>query len=169
MLYMDLARQVRLFRGIRENYAKTSQNPRHTFQSWRDRWIKYVSKRPAPQGAIANPSLPPQENISNHEEEGPTAAFEVSEDHRAEAVTPWRNLVSKPPPIGATFAKTTTPKAIDVDTWGPFTPEETQSLLDKAWDITKIDQERRDRIWAGWAREVSRASYAFLYIYLLLR
>ncbi|KAI9672969.1 MAG: hypothetical protein M1817_003133 [Caeruleum heppii] len=35
-------------------------NNRHTFQSWRDRWIKYVSLRPQPSGSqVSVPAAPP--------------------------------------------------------------------------------------------------------------
>lgn len=38
------------------------QNPRHTWQSWRDRWVKYLKKTPGPAFVPTNaPPTPPSD------------------------------------------------------------------------------------------------------------
>ncbi|RDL36993.1 uncharacterized protein BP5553_04426 [Venustampulla echinocandica] len=116
-------------------------NSRHTFQSWRDRWVKYVSHRARPElsdeEGDEGPLPPPTSRISRrHVSRPPTHA---SSSNAAQSRPPQ----TTPPKQTADQPGVQTPK--------PFSMRDEQQLLDAYDDIMNIDDEKVIAAWSAWA------------------
>ncbi|KAG9238911.1 hypothetical protein BJ875DRAFT_286677 [Amylocarpus encephaloides] len=149
-----------------ETYKRLEmKNPRHTFQSWRDRWIKYVSYH-------ARPALPTDDDdeLDNREDEideitRPKPA--TTTRRPAPKVSPKRpTKVSEPTPIpskskttrdngleheGESPEPSTSSRPVILATCKPFTPKENRLLQQSYADIENLDEDRTIDAWMNWA------------------
>jgi hypothetical protein len=139
------------------------KNPRHTFQSWRDRWIKYVSHR-------AHTALPDEEEevddavgykppprartasriASNPTKKGATGSSPTSAaPSSGTRLPPTRknSTETKTEPEPVTEAS----KLVKLSTGNQFTDEEDELLLDSSKEILNLDSRQELDAWFNWA------------------
>lgn len=104
-------------------------NPRHTYQSWRDRWIKHVSMR--------------KMQYSNNRE--PTGSEPISASRTAGAEAALADVASDP-----VRWQDVPKKRLD-----SFAEQDLTLLLDGAPDIANMEPKAAPKAWAKFAREVS--------------
>lgn len=105
-------------------------NPRHTFQSWRDRWLKYVKfqnrELSRNRDLLARDEAPSTTDVPPH----------VS-PRRTQAAAPSSKRVNEPLIVK-----------------NEFTDEEIEDLMDNYKDILKIDPDREQEAWNTWADRI---------------
>ncbi|KAI9796427.1 MAG: hypothetical protein M1835_004092 [Candelina submexicana] len=106
-------------------------NPRHPWQSWRDRWVKQLSHRPPP--ASRSESLPPS----------PTSEEQPNGHLGSTRATPLRNSHQARSP--------SYPRVELVVKRLNFTEEDVKLLLDMAGDVEKIQPDRCEEAWGAFA------------------
>ncbi len=131
-----------------------SQNPRHTFQSWRERWIyRYEGQRDAAELKAKDgeqlglvPEAMPAHSFTPREEPPPSRA-------------PIGNTPS-PPPSGPPRLPSQAPDAPDAH---GFTGSEFALLLRETKDIVNVEEDLLDQAWDEFAKHV-RLSFSVVYL-----
>jgi hypothetical protein len=151
------------------------QNNRHTFQSWRDHWIKYVSQHARPIDADASPA--PSDGPALVAKAGNRAALQknrterhVSQPHRAPASTS-RAANDEPVAGSVTGSKSSKSRVAESPSANPwvaksaggldFSQKEIQLLVDFYDDIVNIDEDKAIDAWAAWALQVGGRHVSF--------
>jgi hypothetical protein len=155
------------------------KNNRHTAQSWRDRWVKYVSKQPRPppttpshktstsgplpasRGSPPNQRSALQSSVSDEIE--PPSRTSPALDKRALGQTHRLSAAPtgspRPTSAGASNARLSPRKERShpkISTGeAKFTNEEIDLLRDAASDIMNLDEDRAIDAWITWADTVS--------------
>ncbi|CZR52419.1 uncharacterized protein PAC_02296 [Phialocephala subalpina] len=160
-------------------------NNRHTFQSWRDRWIKYVSLLPRPKVAEDDDN---EENVEANEEPSPSRR-PVARAHPPSSVPPPTTRQSIPksrvatsrspaePPQSNSVGSSPIPLSPDANPFVQksvggtvFSEEETQELLDVYDEVINISPDQQIDAWIAWATKYPRhtaqewRNYFFEYI-----
>ena len=140
------------------------KNNRHTFQSWRDRWVKQLSFRP-------RPTLPEDDEDEEDDEppaqDGPTYRLPVNRRDLPGAVVPLRSTQAassssarSPPSRNASERKAertsapapsrpARPAGNDV-----FTDDETELLVEEYAAILDVKNDQEIDAWQSWAAAV---------------
>jgi len=150
------------------------QNSRHTFQSWRDHWIKDLSNRPRSTLPEAGGDEDDEDEAS--EDDGPKFRQPVRQQSVAQVAKVYRNAApasssaSRVPqsrnmierkPVGKSPPPHSSP--VKPTAGNNFTDEDTE-LLDGAYgDILNLDEDRVIDAWVAWAENV-RLSSTFKYV-----
>ncbi|KAK3673976.1 hypothetical protein LTR78_006178 [Recurvomyces mirabilis] len=111
------------------------RNSRHTYQAWRDRYIKKLMNTP-PAGV--------QVTVAANAPPSPPAASDGEadvEDHREK----------KEPVNDGTIEAGATRDVMTDENGAKFTAEDFDNLMLNAGDIMKVDADRGDEAWAAWA------------------
>ena len=114
-------------------------NPRHSFQSWRDRYIKKLIDGPPPPGVGDN--APPAPLIEAE------AQAESSQDARKRA----RAESETASELKKALDKAEVPDLGGSNADSPFTGPEFKAVLENGPDIMKVDEQRTVEAWAAWA------------------
>ncbi|CAD6502464.1 BgTH12-05056 [Blumeria graminis f. sp. triticale] len=149
--------------GIKTNgnkfYQKLEQmNNRHTFQSWRDRWIKkgpFLKQKYSNEIACENiaqdhHSTGNRSNVTDIQHQ-----LELEPNYRTPNKSPTPNQdVIKNPSLKHSELKINIPQdQIIVSPGGEFTQYETDLLLDAYTDIMEVDEAQSIAAWMAWAYE----------------
>lgn len=133
------------------------QNPRHTFQSWRDRWIKFLEHRPRPEMSDGDDHVDQGNNEplpKLHSRLPPKLRSHTASD----AVT-----IASP-------QQTPIPQSKEFSGSKTFTDEDTALLVNEYDDILNIDESEELNAWQAWADNVCRVSgcvQVFFHKYIL--
>ncbi|EPE25386.1 ARID-like protein [Glarea lozoyensis ATCC 20868] len=141
------------------------KNPRHTYQSWRDRWVKHVSHQ-------AHTALPDEEEEADDDvgyvppSRARTASRIASNSTKkvaagSSATTAKPSIRIRPPP---TIKNDTEPKdmaepvvealkPVNLSTGNRFTDEEDELLLEASKPILNLDSRQELDAWCNWALE----------------
>lgn len=155
-----------------------SQNNRHTSQSWRDRWVKYVSFRPRPPlpeedpednvgdgpATSGNIQLRPQSRKTPTQPDPQPAPRPTKLPSRTQASSSATRVVERNGlrPKKTPSASSKGSSAVGKSTGGTnFTEEETHELLNAYDDILNLDEDQIIDAWIAFAAEVSRSCIRF--------
>lgn len=131
-----------------------SKNPRHTSQSWRDRWVKYVSYRPRPEANGDSDS----EGDNAGDSQLPLSINRMYHPSISGAPTQGSLLsAAQDRPFQAATPKQTEGQQ-DVQTARPCSMRDKQQLLDAYDDIMDLPDDSVIAAWTGWADMVSDSS-----------
>jgi hypothetical protein len=150
------------------------QNSRHTFQSWRDRWIKYVQfhARPSDPDISETSDDPVKTNTKNAKAtKSVTHRSQISSESESPEIvrhippSTSRSVAAKPSaePVSSIKSKgTKVPESSQANPWVAkssggikFTEKEIDLLMDEYDAIVNIDEDRAIDAWAAWAVIVS--------------
>jgi hypothetical protein len=155
--------------AIREKFVdEWMQNNRHTFQSWRDHWIKDLSTRPRP--ALPEGDEDEEDEDEPSEDDGPKFRQPVRQQHVAEATRVHRNVpasssTSRAPQSGNMIERKPVRKPspphsspVKPTAGNSFTDEDTELLDDAYEDILNLDEDQIIDAWVTWAENVRSSS-----------
>lgn len=147
-----------------------AKNNRHTFQSWRDRWIKYVQFYARPSGLDTTQSNggSAKTNTKPNPQKSRMPSSSKSPDHSRHIPPPLQATASSPRPVDSSFSsepvgnirssRMKVPDSSQPNPWVArstggmnFTEEEVQLLLNVYDDIVNIDEDKAIDAWAAWA------------------
>lgn len=150
------------------------QNSRHTFQSWRDHWIKDLSTRPRPTLPEAGGDEDDEDEPS--EDDGPKFRQPVRQQYVAQVakvsrnaapassstsrVSQSRNMIERKP-VGKSSPTHSSP--VKPTAGNNFTDEDTELLDGVYGDILNLDEDQIIDAWVAWAENV-RLSSTFKYV-----
>jgi len=156
-------RQGLLLKGNEIYKQIEAKNSRHPWQSWRDRWIKYLSQRNPLPIAGAGPRAQDRTDSTATPLPAETRAITVKKT-TINAVPNLPTTTSQQPgsdpdfsivipqyttPVQLSRTSTVTTKAGDRP---EFTDEEDKLLMDTAGDIENITVRKYDRAWVEWGK-----------------
>lgn len=132
------------------------QNNRHTAQSWRDRWVKYVSHYNRPESGDEAPPSPPHSpgpvtKRANQSAQRTTLRPKVPAEH-----TSISRRNAEP---GVSAAAATRPYVAKSARGLHFTEEEKFLLKNSYDDIMNIDEDLVIDAWTTWAIEASISTH----------
>ncbi|KAG0645996.1 hypothetical protein D0Z07_7891 [Hyphodiscus hymeniophilus] len=151
-----------------------AMNPRHTFQSWRDRWVKHLSRRSRPEiseaelAAVAdNPTvsiysnhLPPARPLRSPAPDDESPDISLASSAKSEARVRSRSLNAKKPAADKPKNKPVAAGPIPVlplvrkSTGGMvFTQAETDFMMEYYDVMVEADQKKGVRAWAKYSLE----------------
>jgi hypothetical protein len=142
------------------------QNNRHTFQSWRDHWIKDLSHRPRPTLSEDDEDGEEEEGDELSKAYSPKFRPPVRQQNTARTATVQRNAPassssSRPPQARAMVdrkpaRKSSPPPSSPVKptAGNAFTDEDTELLSDAYEDILNLDEDHIIDAWVTWAENV---------------
>ncbi|KAK2740155.1 hypothetical protein FQN55_008996 [Onygenales sp. PD_40] len=129
-IYQQLEEQARKFRLLQMHMhitnTKFTQHPHHTWQSWRDRYVKTLRDRPRPVTA---------------------------ERHRSNSAVADRAANARPGDRTASPSRRVPPLNLSRRYEG-FTREDKEKLLEVAKDILNLEPSKVDEAWEEWAKDV---------------
>ncbi|KAI9793297.1 MAG: hypothetical protein M1833_000796 [Piccolia ochrophora] len=120
-----------------EIYKQLAQeNPRHTFQSWRDRWIKYVSHKPR--------RTAPSDDVPPHCSDMPHPSDPSTKGPPQDAILSPGSTLDQSSQQGPQGEARQSPT---------LTAEETKFLLENSHTILNIHEDELDALWAKVGQE----------------
>ena len=118
-----------------------AENARHTWQAWRDRYVKRLAMRPPERVEVTVPANPPPT---------PPPAPDEQVEIQAQLDGTEGDVEMRQGPAGQVMVEQGSDEEAEED---EFTEEDADLLLKQAEDIENIDDEQEMQAWSAWAKD----------------